>query len=363
MAGKTTKKSNKSICQGLSNSNLVQKSRPLLLMKEVPFSLGELKVLDTYLSRINSHNEDNYTVTFSKEEYEDLMGIGRMHPQRLEKYVKTLMGQTVTIPDESTHRGWRLYTLFDMAECYKDNHEQWWIDLSCTPNAKRLFFNIESLGYIRYQLKNVINLTSKYSALLYLYLLENRYRKQWKISVTELRTTVFRCAPEYYREFKRFKDDILNKALNEVNERTDITFAMSTTAKGCKAGRSIINVEFTLIKENIQIPKSKEPDEQLVLDCSDNDDSEHEYSSNNMELLASACNGEFSPEEIDVLFSLITIIPLPEHKHGIWIARYHYLNQKYATLILEASKRKIVHRFSYMKTLVVKDLQKCTVNA
>ena len=45
------------IVNGLDGSYIVEKSRPLMLMKTVPFSLGELKVLDTYLSRINAEKE------------------------------------------------------------------------------------------------------------------------------------------------------------------------------------------------------------------------------------------------------------------------------------------------------------------
>ena len=53
----------------------VQKSDPLLLMRSVPFSLGELKVLDTYISRINAADDSRTTVIFTKEEYEGLMGL------------------------------------------------------------------------------------------------------------------------------------------------------------------------------------------------------------------------------------------------------------------------------------------------
>ena len=51
---------NKVFSGNLQDTHLVQKSEPLLLMRTVPFELGELKILDTYLSRINSHDEKNY---------------------------------------------------------------------------------------------------------------------------------------------------------------------------------------------------------------------------------------------------------------------------------------------------------------
>lgn len=44
----------------------VQKADPLTLMRSVPFSLGELKILDTYISRINAADDTHRTVIFTK---------------------------------------------------------------------------------------------------------------------------------------------------------------------------------------------------------------------------------------------------------------------------------------------------------
>ena len=52
----------------LSKDYIVSKSRPLLSLSKSELSLYELKVLDTYLSRINSHNPDERTVIFDKGE-------------------------------------------------------------------------------------------------------------------------------------------------------------------------------------------------------------------------------------------------------------------------------------------------------
>ena len=244
------------IVNGLEDDYIVEKSRPLMLMKEVPFALGELKVLDTYLSRINARDPEATTVRFSKEEYEDLMGIERMRPERLGKYVDSIMQKIITVPDEKASGGWRKYTLFCMSECGKDENGQWWIDLSCTLEAKKLFFNLEGIGYIRYQLKNVLPLTSKYSVLLYIYLLDNRFRKSWEISLGELRNTVFRCNSQFYAEnFKNFKQDILEKSIKEINEKTDLTFEYESV----RVGRAVGKIKFKLIKDEVVLPEPELP--------------------------------------------------------------------------------------------------------
>lgn len=245
------------IINGLEEEYIVEKARPLMLMKEVPFALGELKVLDTYLSRINARDPEATTVRFSKEEYEDLMGIERMRPERLGKYVDSLMGKVITVPDENMRGGWKKYTLFSTSVCSQDENGQWWIDLSCTTEAKTLFFNIDAIGYIRYQLKNVLPLTSKYSVLLYIYLLDNRFRSSWEISLKELRETVFRVNTETYEDFKYFKRDILEKSIKEVNAKTDLTFAYEPI----KAGRKISKIKFRLIKDEVTLSLEEDPNQ------------------------------------------------------------------------------------------------------
>ena len=242
------------IIGNLDEYNIVEKSRPLMLMKEVPFALGELKILDTYLSRINARDADANTVRFSKEEYEDLMGIERMHPERLSKYTASIMSKVVTLPDPFKKGKWKQYTLFEESSCDQDENGQWWIDLTCTKTAKKLFFNIDKIGYIRYQLKNVLPLTSKYSVFLYIYLLDNRFRASWTIDLQELREKVLHCNSEFYASnFKNFKQDILCKALKEVNEKTDLGFSYTPV----KAGRKVTGIKFSLVRDETGLPEAE----------------------------------------------------------------------------------------------------------
>lgn len=337
------------IVNGLDGSYIVEKSRPLMLMKTVPFSLGELKVLDTYLSRINARDPNGTKVRFSKEEYEALMNIERMHPSRLEKYVKSLMGQTVTVPDPDSQGGWKMYTLFEEAECFQDSSGQWWIDLSCTNKAKKLFFNLDGIGYIRYQLKNVLPLTSKYSIQLYLYLLDNRYRSSWSISLEELRENVLHCVTDFYKDFKRFNTDVLKKALKEVNDKTDLTFSYTTE----RTGRRVSHIRFNLVRDEVHLPHEV-IETKLIGPGSSEEylDEVPKYSNECLEFLADACENEFSDEEMQVIFNILTRLKLPDNPNGIEFSRYNFLAEKYAVLNMQASKRKITSRFGYLKKIL-----------
>lgn len=346
------KKADVNVLQGnLKETNVVQKSKPLMLMRTVPFELGELKILDTYLSRINSHDENSRTVTFTKSEYETLMGLSDTRPQTLKKYIKSMLQKVVEVP---TERGYTLFTLFTKAECEKNEYDQWEIELTCSEQAKELFFNIEQLGYFRYELKNILALTSKYSFLLYLYLLKERYRGDWTISLDELREQRLDLKNnETYKTFKYFKRDILDKAVAEINAKTDITYNYSTV----KTGRRITGIRFQLIKEQrieLELPEL----DQLKLEEfveKESSDSSEQYTSDRIELLAGACDNEFSQDEMSVIFALLSTKHLPPNELGIEIARYHYLAEKYAELNLQAKRRKISNRFNYLKKMIEND--------
>lgn len=239
------------IIGNLDEHNMVEKSRPLAFMASIPFVLGEIKILDTYLSRINARDPEATTVRFSKEEYEDLMGIERVHPERLNKYVKSMMSKVVTVKDPFKKGKINNYTLFEESVLDKDEDGQWWIDLTCTKTAKKLFFNIEKIGYIQYRLKNVLPLTSKYSVFLYIYLLDNRFRRTWTVDLQELRERWLYCTDPLYDEFKYFNQRILKKCIDEINNKTDLSFKYTPV----RTGRKVTDIKFTLIRDDTVIPE------------------------------------------------------------------------------------------------------------
>lgn len=78
---------------------------------------------------------------------------------------------------------------------------------------------------------------------------------------------------------------------------------------------------------------------------------ERNFQDEEMEFLAGACENEFSEDEMLVLYDLIQqIVPYDgDYPNGVQCARYDYLLQQYHNLNLQANKRKINNRFSYLK--------------
>jgi len=334
----------------IPENSLVQKTIPLLLMRKDPFTLGELKVLDAYLGRINSHDIKNRRVVFTKAEYEKLMGISEVRIDQLKKYTDGV--QTKVAEVRYSDKMFDRITLFSATEFEQNEYGEWVITLVCSEEAKKYIFNPEKVGYIKYLLKYSLALNSKHSFRLYGYLLKNRFRHTWSESLDVLKYDVFKLDSQTtssYDVFKEFKRTVLDKALADVNKNTDIEFKISTE----KRGKTVVAIKFELVKEPTEYPDQIAMDEYLNLgDAPDEDEDEEDEK---LTFLAEACDDEFSQEQINELLQNIVLKNLPEHEHGELFAQYYYLKQKYAVLKHYASIKKIPNRFRYIKKIIEND--------
>lgn len=328
---------------------LVQKSNPLQTLSQTSLTLPEFKILDAYLSRIDSRKPDARFVQFERGALERLLGVEKIPLPELEKRLRNLF-QVIRVVDKTKAKGYKLIGLFEEADFDMDEHGQWQVKLCCTSSAMEYIFNIDNLGYLRYRLKNVINLTSRYSYILYLYLENNRFRRSWDISLEELKQ-LLACNAKTYTQYKRFNDLILKKCWKELTEKTDLQY----TYTPIKHGRAVTAIRFTL--ETI----SEQLEGQMTLEgfsypLPEPDSRADNYSSEQLAFLAEACDYEFEEEEIQVLLDLLLQIIPYDSQNGL--ERFHYLRQKYDLLQLYASKEKITNRYNYLKTILESELPK-----
>lgn len=339
---------------GKSPDNLlIQKSNPLLSLSETGLTLAEFKILDAYLGRINSHDPEKRFIRLEKGEIERLLGVSQIKPDDLEKRVKNLF-QTVKIKDNNKQKGFTFIALFEKAECYQDENGLWQVDLGASPSAMEYIFNPERLGYLRYSLRNVVKLTSRYSYVLFLYLEQNRHMHlSWEVSLDELKA-LLRCTADTYTQFKRFNDLVLKKCHEELNEKTDCKFAYEPV----KRGRTVKAIRFTLEAVTTQLDGQLSLADITELRPIDEDEKASAYSTELLGFLASACDFEFNDPEMRVLVDLI--LQLYPYSHDGSIERFNYLRQKYNILTLYASKQKITSRFGYLKALIEVDIKEQT---
>ena len=339
----------------LDEKYIVEKSKALVWAQFQDYSSGELKILDTYLSRINPREPDSSLVTFTKKEYADLMGLDAdIRTEQLKTYTGGLLSNVVTIdlPD----KGYVQYPLFSEAKCYLDEKSgQVTIEVDCNHKLKTAFFDLAKNGYVRYQLKNIISLRSQYSVRLYPKLKDRPFG--WTVSVEELRQILGATASSY-DVFKDFNKHVLQKAVKEINDITDI----DVTTENIRKGRSVVSIKFT-VKEKKQILLDKEQadllameeEEQISLDgVTDAEPSPIDDPEDPLALCASALPADFSREQVELLRNLavdhlpFTVGSLAEKE--MWL--FEYLQKK--TLLMRAAHN-VQSPFGWLRQAVAED--------
>lgn len=335
------------------DKHLIQKSNPLLSLSETDMTLPELKILDIYLDRIDSHEEEKRTVQLEKGKIEEMLGVSRILKPDLEKRLRHL-AQVVKIGDETKPEGFKLISLFEEIDAWQDEDGLWQISLTCTNKAREYIFNIDNIGYLKYRLKSVVNLTSRYSYVLYLWLEHNRFRQSWEVNLSDLKN-ILQCTADTYTQFYRFNDLVLKRCQKELQEKTDCRF----TYEPIKRGRSVRSIRFsieTLPELELANPK------QFSLDDYEEDDT--------IGFLSGACcpfgklEPEFTRMEMEQIFQILTCVPHSKLPHDpvtgmddIRFRQYHYLSICYAKMNRAAEKTKIKNRFSYFCKILKGDAE------
>ena len=336
---------------GFNNSSklTIQKSRPLFALWQSDLTLAEFKILDTYLGRINSHDDVHRTVTFEKGELEKILGVTQLKPQDLDSRLQHLM-TTVCIPDENNKKGFTRISLFDKAHVEQDDYGVWSAELTCGESAKKYIFNVENLGYLRYKLKNIIHIKSRYAYIMFLYIWDNKNRVTWDISLEELKHKLNCENVDTYKQFYRFNDLILKKIHNEIHKVTDIRYSYEPIKKG----RTVIGIRFTYISKYELENTEDVSAEQLSLVDDFVDDISPETG------FSSACNNEFSNEQMDVLVALVREKIPSDYPKEPDVAIYEHLNAMYkkmavAEQLLSEEGKRISNRYGYFEAMIRND--------
>lgn len=280
---------------GKEDKLTVQKSLPLFALWRSELTLSEFKILDIYLSRIDSHKPDKRQVLLTKGEIEEALGVQKINNTDLKARLKHLMGNVVEVPDKDTKKGFRLVTLFEEAEAEQDENGLWQVKLECTPKAMKFFFNVDNLGYLRYKLRCITSLTSRYTYIMFVYLEANRFRKSWEVELEELKSILACEDEEYAKEFKYFNRDVLKKVQKEMNEKTECRYSYEPVKKG----RSVVAIRFTVeTLPKLTIDSDYDPNQYTIEDWQDSrrDEICHGFSSPEFE--------DFTDEQLELLKDL-----------------------------------------------------------
>ena len=250
---------------------VVQKENRLLALSASRLSLDEFKILDAFLSRIDSHKPQKNHVRFDKGDLEKILNKKRINFEHLSNSLEGLFKDIELV--DVAHSDGKIINLFEKTVAKRDEYGVWQLDLVCTDSAAEYFFNVEKFGYIRYMLANISVLSSRASYLLYILLEGERnkainYKKgnklKFKKSIEDIKAYLGCNYNDYYMDFRRFNEKILKKCHEEINKKTTLKYNYKPVDK---RGYYYLNIEFEIlnIKSYVDSKKDLLPEKKQVV--------------------------------------------------------------------------------------------------
>lgn len=325
----------------------------LITDKKDRFTLQELRFFSIYLAKINPYDQSTRIVKFKLSDFQKIMGFKTLNATQLRTATDSLMRKLVHTPLDSG--GYETIHLFKKFIVDKDSSGEWCVIANADDEALPLMFDFKD-RYFKYELWNVLQLTSTYQYRMYELLKQYETIGKREIEVPKLKELLGIYSGKYER-WERFKTQILNGCQQALKATTDICFDYERGKTG--AGGKWLTIIFTIHKnkeytrqmcfdEFIELAQDQihepEPEpEQLEL-C--------DTKNSNTDFYSGACDDEFTPTEIESLMTVINTMQLPPHEMGAAFAKYHYLLEQYTRFKAIAERTAIKNRYSYFYTMI-----------
>jgi hypothetical protein len=354
---------------------IVQKRNVLNELRSSNMTVQELRFFSIYLSMINSRDVSTREVRFRMEDFQRIMGFGRLNIKQICESTDRLLTKVVHIPNENG--GFTSFTLFRRCRVDRDENHQWFVEINASDDALPLMFDFKD-KYFKYALWNALRLKSPNQVRMYEILKQYENLGKRELPVAELRDLLGIDDNEYggrtgWSDFKKYVLDSCQKALREF---TDISYHYKRGMTG--AGGKWLSVIFYIRKnESYKDPLSldqfidMQSDSQIPEDAGASEpnavpgEPEEEkwkriYGSKRLSLLASACAYEFQKPQMEQILIVLTRthIPADELTGSILWGKYRYLSEKYAALNAEAlhksqdGQKPIQNRFKYFLSML-----------
>lgn len=216
-----------------------------------PLSVREQKIILTMVSMIEPSDNDFKDYIISIREFHNLLGLdGREHYTEMKSVIQSLMTKTVEIP-----LGGKSFLMTHWVSTAKYLEGTGTIQLRFSPELKPYLLQLKDT-FTSYKLTNILSLNSMYSIRLYELMKKWQKVTKWECTVESLREKLG-ATNKSYTVYGNFKNKILNPAVAELNNQTDLSIKFTEVKKG----RKIVSIKFTIYKrtyaEEARIPDNQ----------------------------------------------------------------------------------------------------------
>jgi plasmid replication initiation protein len=232
------RKETKSIENLIENSFVdlkVYKNNEIISAKSDAMSALESKLLLTALAKCDASPDSIDTVTFNVEEYCEIAGTKKDGSYTdIAKACEGLIKKGVYLKIDK-----------DIGKCYSwvsdTGYNKGTISITINPTIKPYVAFAKGVPYTKYYLSNILRMDSKHAIRLYEILKQVQRKKSRTITLKELRDMMGLKSKTYKMAYK-LKEKVLNVALKEINELSDI----SVTYEEIRTGRLLTGLKFNV---------------------------------------------------------------------------------------------------------------------
>lgn len=216
----------------LYDNAIAEKRNVLNELRSNNMTLQELRFFSIYLSKIDPYNVNTRCVRFPIEDFQRIMGFGRLNVAQLKASTNSLLSKIVNIPTE--RGGYTAFQLFKECTVDKDDNGEWYVEIDAHDKALPLMFEFKN-RYFKYELWNALRLKSPNQLRMYEILKQYEKLERRELSIQELRELLGIAKNEYDR-WERFRVRVLDSCQQALKESTDIcyTYERGKTGKGGK---------------------------------------------------------------------------------------------------------------------------------
>lgn len=218
-----------------------------------PLTAREQKIVMTMVSMIEPSDDDFKNYRISIREFSEMLGLqGSVKYTEIKEITRDLMSKSIEIPQADG--GWLLANWISSAKYIKGEGI---IDLSFSPDLKPYMLQLKN-QFTSYQLSNVLSLHSTYSIRLYELLKKWQHLGKWENTIEELKLK-FGVSEGTYKRYNHFKTRVLTRAIDEVNEKTDLHVEFEEIKKGRSVNRIKFMIKHSAEKEIKLVEPKKKP--------------------------------------------------------------------------------------------------------
>ena len=345
----------------LFETAIVEKRNVLNDLRSNNMTLQELRFFSIYLSKINPWDKTTRVVRFQLEDFQRIMGFGKLNIGQIRASTDSLLCKLVHIPDEDG-QGMRTFQLFKECHLFRGADGKWYMEIDAHDKALPLMFEFKN-RYFTYELWNALRLKSPNQVRMYEILKQYENLGRRELSVKELRE-LLGIMPDEYTLWQNFKVRVLDSCQQALQETTDICFTYERGKSG-RGGKWLTIVFYIRKNTNYinQLTLEEFIEEQPFSELADAETDEEalmlkKYGSESLCFFAESMAYEFTAEETRVLFDIVLSHYIEPDNSSV--ARYDFMHRLYHQLLERAADRKLPplkNRYKYLKAMLIGELE------